>query len=128
MLHHGNEEQGQRSSIKIVPTVTDNRGSGSCLNKLMSMRYPASAIIMEMASFMKKKGIRAKVEWTPREGNREADSLANGNYVGFSAKQRMHLRPGQIQWIVLPQALEYGRQAEDIFSSAKKSGQHPQRN
>ena len=45
----------------------------------MSTKYLVSAIIMEMASFMKKKGIRASVEWAPREGNREADSLANGN-------------------------------------------------
>ena len=112
----------------IVPTITDNRGNGSALNKLMWTKYPASAIIMEMASFMKKKGIRASVEWAPREGKREADSRANGNVAGFSPSQRPDVLPSQLQWIVLPQALDYGRQAEEIFQCATESGALQTRN
>ena len=128
MLYYGSEEQEHRSSIRTVPTITNNRGNGSALNKLMSTKYPACAIIMEIASFMKKNGIRASVEWAPREGNRKADSLANGNVAGFSPDQKKDILPSQIQWFVLPQALEHRRQAEEIFKCAKESGALPVRN
>ena len=36
-------------------------------------------VLMELASFMKYRGMRAIVEWAPRECNREADMLANGD-------------------------------------------------
>ena len=103
----------------MEPTVTDNRGNGSCLNKLMSTRYPASAMIMEMASFTKKKEKRASVEWAPREGNREAVSLANGNFEGFSAEQRMHLtrREGNVGDMT-------GYVSGIRGESLKKEGQH----
>ena len=93
MLYYGDEERDHRSSIRIVPTITDNRRNGSAWNKLMSTKYPASAIMMEMASNRKKKGIRASLEWAPRDGNREADSSANGNHEGFSDERRMHVQP-----------------------------------
>ena len=108
--------------------MTDNRGNGSALNKLMSTKYPASAIMVEMASFMKKKGIRATVEWAPREGNCEAGSLANGNHEGVPDELTMHVRPSQLQWILLQQAPEHGRQAEEVFKNAKEKGVLPKRN
>ena len=40
----------------------------------------------------------------------------------------MHIQPGQLQWIVLPQVLVYGRQAEEVFRNAKESGELPRRN
>ena len=33
---------------------------------------------MEMGSYMKARGMRAIVEWAPREFNKEADQLVNG--------------------------------------------------
>ena len=54
---------------------------------------------MELASFMKKKGTRASVEWH-REGNREADSLANCVVNEFSPSRRLHVVPSRLQWIV----------------------------
>ena len=41
---YGGEPRRNRSSIRIVPTTTDNRGNGAALNKLMTTRYPASAV------------------------------------------------------------------------------------
>ena len=62
----------------VAATESSLRGNGSARNKLTSTKYPASAVIMELARFTKKKGIQASVEWAPRERNQEADSLANG--------------------------------------------------
>ena len=77
--------------INLVPTWTDNRGNGSALNKLMSTRYPASALLMELASHMKHEKMKASVSWAPREVNREADRLANGDTTGFDPNLRLHI-------------------------------------
>ena len=42
---------------------------------------------------MQKKGIRASVEWAPREGNREADSRANGNVCQSLAESEVTRTP-----------------------------------
>ena len=84
-VYNGEEPRTNRSSIRIVPTTTDNRGNGAALNKLMTTRYPASAVLMELAAYSKKVGSKASVEWSPREANREADALANGELVSLSA-------------------------------------------
>ena len=43
---------------------------------------------MELASFMKARGMRAVVEWAPRECDREADLLANGITDLFNPERR----------------------------------------
>ena len=91
IVYYGEEPRRNRSSIRIVPT--DNRGNGAALNKLMTTRYPASAVLMELA-YSKKMGLRASVEWSPREANREADALENGELslripVRFSSRRSL---------------------------------------
>ena len=44
---------------------TDNRGNGAALNKLMTTRFPASAVLMELASHMKAMALKVQLEWTP---------------------------------------------------------------
>ena len=78
-VYYGETPKTKRSSTRIVPTTTDNRGHGAALNKLMTTRYPASAVLMELAAYSKKMGLKASVECSPWEANREADALANGN-------------------------------------------------
>ena len=63
---------------RFVPSVTDNRGNGAALNKLMSTRFPSSAVLMELATKMKARRLRTIVEWAPRAHNREADSSRMG--------------------------------------------------
>ena len=74
-LYYGDEPGPNTTSVTLVPTFTDNRGNGSALNKLMSTRFPSSALQMELSVFLKKRKIRASVEWAPRESNKEADVL-----------------------------------------------------
>ena len=93
-----------KKSINLVPTWTDNRGNGSALNKLMSTRYPASALLMELASHMKHEKIKASVSWAPREVNKEADRLANGDTTGFDPNLRIHIVSATLTWYVLEEA------------------------
>ena len=43
---------------------------------ILTSKFPFSMILMEMSSYMEQMGIKASVEWSPREGNRQADALA----------------------------------------------------
>ena len=74
---------------------------------------------------MKREGIKASVQWAPRESNREADRLANGDLAGFSPEYRIHVDVGSISWYVLEDALVMGRDADRAYEYAKKSGTLP---
>ena len=76
---------------------------------------------------LKKRSLQASVHWTPRSANREADALANGNTQNFNPDYECVIRPGTFEWLVLPQALEKGRAAEDEFRAFRESGRDPQR-
>ena len=55
--------------VQVEPTWTDNRGNGSALNKLMSTRFPSSAVIVELSCYLKRMSAKAIVEWAPRSAN-----------------------------------------------------------
>ena len=90
-LRFGDAPDSDDTKVLIVPSITDNRGNGAVLNKLMTTRFPSSALLMEMGSYMKARGMRAIVEWAPREFNKEADQLANGVTDSFDPNRRIHV-------------------------------------
>ena len=61
----------------------------------MSTKFPASVVLMELASYMRKMILRTVVERAPREGNKEADKLANGNTEDFDPSLRSTLTPAR---------------------------------
>ena len=122
-MYYGEEPKAYR----IVPTTTDNRGNGAVLDKLMTTRYPASAVLMELAAYSKKMGLKASVEWSPLEANREADALAIGDFSLFTPELRIPVSAQLLQWTILHQALDHGRVAEEARRAAKLVGL-PERN
>ena len=72
--------------------ITDNRGNGAVLNKLIS-------------TFLKARRMITVVEWAPRECNKEADLPANGT----------------LSWCILPEGLETGRDAERAFQDMRQT-------
>ena len=126
-LRYGEVPGRSKERVRIAPTLTDNRGNGAILNKLMTTKFPTSALLMELSCYMKKMSIRPVVEWIPREGNREADRLANGNHSHFRPDLRIAVCADGIDWIVLPEALAAGQKAEKQFQEAKESGRLPNR-
>ena len=82
-LFHGEIPAPHRSRVLVAPTWTDNHGNGAALNKLLTTRFPASAVLMELAACKKKMLMKVQVEWSTRSGNVEADALANGHNHAF---------------------------------------------
>ena len=64
---------------------------------------------------MKNRGMRAIVEWAPREFNSEADRLANGIYDSFNPERRIPVSAQSFTWNVLPDVLQAGRNEEHAF-------------
>jgi len=101
-----------KAKVVLLPTWTDNRGNGSVLNKLMTTRFPLSAILMELSEQMRVHGQRAEVNWSPREANKEADHLANGDFALFDEALRIPTTAESLRWFILDDALREGRNAE----------------
>ena len=115
-IRFGQDPDPDETRVIVVPSITDNRGNGAVLNKLMSTKFPSSAVLMELASFMKHRGMRAIVEWAPRECGREAD-----------LERRIPVAAGTLVWNVLPEALNAGREAEETFRRLKETHDLPNR-
>ena len=97
-----------------MPSWTDSRGNGAALYKLMSTKFRAFAVLMDLASYMKSHGLRTVVEWTPRDCSRELDALARGVVSDFN--------PDNNTDILLPRAVAAGREAERKHHDAMRSG------
>ena len=103
----------------MIPSFTDNRGIGSALNKLMTNKYPSSAVVMELACYLKRKAV---VDWAPRSTNYEADELANGNTGRFDPAKRIVFKASEVWWDVLPENLQKGREMESECQRALAEG------
>ena len=110
-----------------VTSWTDNRGNGSALNTLMTTRFPASAVQMELASHVKELSMVVLVDWAPTACNQEGDVLASGDASAFTPELRVPVDQAKLTWKVLPWALDIGRESEKLFLEPKKMGGLPNR-
>ena len=60
-----NAQGNQRTKLAVIPSNTDNLGNGSLLNKLMSSKYPLSALLMEFGEQLRHSGVRPDARWAP---------------------------------------------------------------
>ena len=117
----------RKTKVQVVLTWTDSRGNGPVLIKLLTTCFPASAVVLELAAFMKERGLKAAVLWAPRETNREADAVADVDSSMFNPALRQEVRPHDLRWLIQPSALEMGRKAEEAQQKFKSSGHDPKR-
>ena len=127
-MFYGEQPAIGKKKITVAPAWTDNRGTGSAVNKLTTSMFPACAVLMELSACMKRMSMKVAVEWTPRAGNREADQVANGDYRAFNPQNRVNLDLARLQWDILPEVLGLGRAAEEDVRSHQQSRTLPQRN
>ena len=60
------EEDEKR--VLMVPSITDNHRNGAALNKLMSTRFPSSTVLMDLATYLKVRGLRGRF-WNGNRGS-----------------------------------------------------------
>ena len=89
----------------------------------MSTRFPSPALLMELSVFLKKRKIKALVEWAPRESNKEADALAvvdTTGFVGCGKTGRGIPQDGQGMWPASKQGEE--GETEETFGQTSIEG------
>ena len=63
-LWYENTPGPHQSSFLMALSLTVNRGNEAVLNKLMTTKYPAFAVLMELSIYVMKVNLRTVVEWT----------------------------------------------------------------
>jgi hypothetical protein len=107
MLFAPTDEGGDRPTI-VVTGTTDNGGNSFAVAKLMTVKFPLCAILMEIAAILHQRNQDLDLTWAPREQNVEADELSNGDYKRFRPELRIEVRLEELQFIVLPELLDKG--------------------
>ena len=123
----GEEPAPRRSRIFVVPTWTDNQGNGSALNKLTTTHFTASAVLMELSTFMERMALKALAERAPRTANKKADLLGNGDSSSLDPTLEVKINPDEIKWELLEEVLRLEQQAEDDFQAVRSRGLVPNR-
>ena len=55
-----NAQRTLKTKLVVIPSYTDNRENGALLNKLMSSKYPLSALLMEFGEQLRRSGHHEK--------------------------------------------------------------------
>ena len=105
----------------------DIRGSRWFSLELIEEEWPWIFARVELASYMRRMSLWTVVEWAHREGNKEADKLANGNAEDFDPSLRIDVSASTLIWDILPEALEAGGAAERQSQAARERGALPDR-
>ena len=71
--------------------------------------------------------MKVVVDWTPREGNKDADRLANGIVDDFTPDLEIKLDSSALEWEVLPDALRMAREADSEYKNLKQESRLPKR-
>ena len=87
---------------------------------------PGQCTTLELASHMKHQGIKARLQWAPREANREADRLPNGDLSEFSPEVCFHLGVRSITWYISDDALSMCRDSEQAYEYANSQEHCPE--
>ena len=127
-LQCGETPGGSRTRVRIAPTLTDNRGNGAALNKLMTTKFPASALLVETVVLHEEDEYPDSCRVRrPERRTEKQTKLANGDHEAFDPALRIPVSESSLKWEILPEAVLAGRTAEEHFQRAKVSGRVPDR-
>ena len=98
---------------------TDNKGNRHILDRHMTSKFPAVAILMEIAAEEEKQNLMLDLHWIPRNQNEEADALTNSNFTDFSELNRIPLNFEKVEWIVLGDMIQAGLSLFGELDAAK---------
>ena len=97
--------------------TTDNQGNNLVTAKLMSTKFPLTAVLAEITEVCRQAQSEIHLTWQPREMNVEADDLTNLKFDGFTSSNRVACELQSIKWLVLDDFL---KAAQEIYSRTTK--------
>ena len=84
---------------------TDNRGNSYAVTKMMSTKWPLTALIIELSEELRANNLELHLEWLPRDLNEEADALSNLDTSGFDPSLEMKIDTSKLGWRVLDELM-----------------------
>ena len=86
------EESLSRKSVGLsIFAGTDNKGNEGLTSKRSTTKWPLMIINMQLSSVLSRAKIDLHLNWRPRDENKLADALTNGDYSGVSPGRRVNL-------------------------------------
>ena len=113
-----------KSTISVT-AQTDNRGNSFAVAKLMTVKFPLCAFLMEISAHMQREDQELDLNWVPREQNCEADELSNMDTKRFREENRVECDLDQIQFIILPELLDEGERFYQLVEKVKAAAPPP---
>ena len=87
------EESVDRKALEMsIVAGTDNKSNEGLSAKRSTTRWPLMIINMQLSSVLSRAKIDLRLNWRPRDENKLADSLTNGDYTEVSPAKRVDLK------------------------------------
>ena len=100
--------QGNHGGVLSVGALTDNSGNRFAVTKMLSTKWPLTALVAELAAQLERRQILFQMDWVPREQNQEADSITNGNVQWLNSEKEVHVKLNELPFEILPVLLAEG--------------------
>lgn len=93
----------------VVTGSTDNLGNTFVVTKLLTTKWPLTALLLELSEQLRAHQLDLRLLWRERNLNTEADSLTNNDFSSFDPEMRVNCDPRNLPWKVLPEVMESSR-------------------
>ena len=87
------DDGGPGRPLITLTGTTDNRGNSHVVARLLTTTFPLSAVLMQLAHTLSRKGRALHLHWAPRDQNTAADELANMVCHRFRPDRRVEPKP-----------------------------------
>ena len=108
LVDENGRAQGSHGGVLSVGALTDNSGNRFAVTKMLSTKWPLTALVAELAAQLERRQILFQMDWVPREQNQEADSITNGNVQWLNSEKEVHVKLNELPFEILPVLLAEG--------------------
>ena len=88
--------------------LTDNKGNSHVISRLMTVKFPLCAFLMEIAATLQRAESDLDLGWVPRDQNTKADELSNFDARHFNPELEVVMDRSVMDFILLDEFLEEG--------------------
>ena len=108
LVDENGRAQGSHGGVLSVGALTDNSGNRFAVTKMLSTKWPLTALVAELAAQLERRQNLFQMDWVPREQNQEADSITNGNVQWLNSEKEVHVKLNELPFEILPVLLAEG--------------------
>ena len=104
-----------------ITGATDNLGNSFAVSKMLSTKWPLTALVIELGEQLRDRGLDLQLAWIRRDLNQEADDLTNMVFSKFNLKLRIPFKACEIRWLVLDEVMAASKRIYDSVISEREA-------